>query len=164
MIDKKFKLLILVLVVVLIINTVLHFTHPAYKYYTDNVRQFRSDYNDFVRQVRSDFIPTILQVSSNRYQRVETSSSSSNVVVETSSSSSSVIPTSVDARYFSANGDGYFCFNGWTFKKGDDFYGYTILDVRPTLIITDGRVFLISSDRSDKSTGVPQSSKFPFPK
>lgn len=154
MIDRKFKILLLVLVLVLIANTVLHFTHPAYRYYTQNVSQFRSDYNDFVRRVQHDFIPVILSVSSNRVY----SSSTSFVTNSLSSASRDQVPSSVDARYFVAGGRPGFTFNNFNFFQGDDFYGYTILDVRPTIIITDGRVFLISNSSRSLNPSSPASS------
>lgn len=155
MIDRKFKFLIIALIIVLIINSVLHFTHPAYKYYSSNVDQFRSDYNDFVRKVQDDFIPCILQYGSNVQSRA--SSVITNSISSLSSSASSVISSTsktiqtIKGRYFVC-GKPYFESYDYhfTFTIGDDFLGSPIVDIRPTCLLTDDCFYRIAPIANDE--------------
>lgn len=160
MLDRKFKILVFLLFVVVLVNSIIHFNHPAYKFYRENVKQFRSDYNDFVRQVRLELVPSILMVASNNNNSV--SSLVSPALLPSVSSSSSAASSSssdsfLDCRFFKTGGRSYIEYNNNYFTDGDDFFGYTILEVRPTIVITDGRVFVIRPTvRNNQSVSTSQ--------
>lgn len=159
--SRKYLILVFLLIGLLIVNTVVHFSHPAYRFYRQNCEQLknqvesvalalRSDYDVFTKRVQVDFVPSILTVFSNRCDVASVFSNRCDVV-----GSTDYKPDIITARYFVAGGKGWLDYDGWQYTAGDDFFGYTILEVRPSLVITDGRVFVLQRPRSvDRSSQI----------
>ena len=51
--------LIILLLIVMVINSVATFYHPAYRFYKEQAQVLRDDYVKFERKVRDDFVPAI---------------------------------------------------------------------------------------------------------
>lgn len=165
--SRKYLILVFLLIGLLIVNTVVHFSHPAYRFYRQNCEDLkkqvesaalslRSDYDVFTKRVQVDFVPSILTVFSNRCEFASVSSNGT-VGVVGSSSGDDYKPDIITARYFVAGGKGWLDYDGWQYTAGDDFFGYTILEIRPSLVITDGRVFILQRPRSpDRNVDVSQ--------
>ena len=56
MTDRK---LLIILICVIVVQSVMTLTHPAYRYYRTQAQSLRDDYLRFERQVRDDFVPVI---------------------------------------------------------------------------------------------------------
>lgn len=54
--DRK---LLIILICVIVVQSVMTLTHPAYRYYRTQVQNLRNDYIKFEKQVRDDFVPAI---------------------------------------------------------------------------------------------------------
>ena len=54
--DRK---LLIILICVIIVQSVMTLTHPAYRYYRTQAQNLRNDYLRFEKQVRDDFVPAI---------------------------------------------------------------------------------------------------------
>lgn len=154
------QVLQLVLILALVVNAVIHFSSPSYRYYKENIDQIKEGVLNFERKVQSDFVPAILSVASNRV----VFSSSSNVVSVSSSTSLSpavVFDTNSCSRLFSLNfrwfvsGSRYgFELDGCNYFEGDTLFGSPIRSVSPTMVITDDYQFvkpLIGQFKCDNS-------------
>lgn len=155
------QLLQLFLILALIVNAIIHFTSPSYRFYKENVDRLDRVFHDFERQVKIDFVPAIISVASNNtYRATETNFSNS----VSNSTSSSEFPSSgtlfnLDYHYFTAGNKSGFHFDGHDYFNGDSFFGSSIRVITPTVIVTDSyhfvkpflRKFSLEGDKSPSS-------------
>lgn len=135
------QIIAVVLMAIVLHNSYLHYTHPAYTYYRENVQQFRADYNAFRKQVIEDFVPAITNVSI----RLASASSVPQPTNSFSSvSSSPAVKPSPDkvkfselqASYFVCNGEKGFYFEGFPYFLGDVFMGGEVILITPSFVQT----------------------------
>ena len=144
------QVLQLVLIAALIVNAVIHFTSPSYRYYRENIDQIKEGVSKFETKVQADFIPAILSAASNRVFVV----SSNSVSVSSSSVSSPAGPSvvfdtnsvsrlfSLNFRWFVFEGRYGFELDGCDYFEGDRIFGSLIRSVSPTMVVTDDYQFV----------------------
>lgn len=59
------QLLIISLVIALGANIYTHYTHPAYRFYEENIKQLENDFAEYKKKVATEFIPALYQMQSN---------------------------------------------------------------------------------------------------
>ena len=123
MTDRK---LLIILICVIVVQSVMTLTHPAYRYYRTQAQNLREDYLRFERQVRDDFVPVI----TNFVNRVPRGTHTENVNTE-----NVIIPidkppfTELQTFPFSINDKKGFSFNGFYYFEGDSFMGSEIISI-----------------------------------
>lgn len=117
-------------------NSYLHFISPAYRYYTESIKSLRSDFDKFKSTIESDFLPAVYFIATNSHVVV-----SSPVAPARDSNGSLGI---LDASFFICQGRRGFVFNGYVFFAGDDFFGYPILGISPTIVTTSQGFFYLN--------------------
>lgn len=141
-----FHWLIIALILVLIINTVTHFTHPAYKFYRENFEQLRESNEVFEKRVLTEVVTAIVTNSSFRSSSVVT-----NVSISQTSSVSSVMrgesvatnsTYSLDFRFFVSQSLPCFEYQGRSYFLTDDFYGSPLIYISPTIVKTSTSTFV----------------------
>lgn len=122
-----------------IINTVIHFTHPAYKYYKQNISKVESKLLDrqekFEKKIVGDFLPAIYQAISNSYRVVNGSAPSAPAITQIKSEQRPL--RQLDASFYLFRGAPCIEYNGITFQVGDNFDGSAITSVSPLLVRTE---------------------------
>lgn len=136
-----------------VINTVMHFTHPAYKYYKQNISKVESRLSDrqekFEKKIIGDFLPAIYQSISNSYRVVEGSPSSVSVLPQAKTEHRVV--KQLDASFYIFRGVPCIEYNGITFQVGDNFDGSAIISVSPMMVRTDFADYEIKSKLNSTS-------------
>ena len=143
MTDRK---LLIILICVIVVQSVMTLTHPAYRYYRTQAQNLREDYLRFERQVRDDFVPVITNFV-NRVPRgthtenvntenVNTENvNTQNVNTENVNTENVIIPidkppfTELQTFPFSINDKKGFSFNGFYYFEGDSFMGSEIISI-----------------------------------
>lgn len=140
------QVLQLVLIFALVLNALIHFTSPTYRYYQENFEKVRKGVSDFEQKVKLDFVPAILNLASNRVQ-VSSSVSSS---FSSSSDRPLLLPgtntndrlMSLDFQWYQMGNSFGFELDGRYYQQGDLLFGSVIRSVTPTLIVTDDYQFI----------------------
>lgn len=114
-------------------NSYLHFSSPAYRYYKESITSFRSDFDKYKSIIQNDFLPSVYFLATNSHAVV----SSPAAPIRDSNGSLGIL----DASFFICQGRRGFVFNGFEFFVGDDFFGYPILGISPTLVTTSQGFF-----------------------
>ena len=157
MTDRK---LLIILICVIVLQSVMILTHPAYRYYRTQVQSLRDDYLRFERQVRDDFVPAITNFVKNvprgtytenvntknvNTENVNTENvNTKNVNTENVITENVIIPmdkppfTELQTSPFSINDKIGFTFNGFYYFVGDSFMGGEIISI-------DGAGFRLSN-------------------
>ena len=152
MTDRK---LLIILICVIVLQSVMILTHPAYRYYRTQAKSLRDDYLRFARQVRDDFVPAITNfvqtVPRGTYtenvntQNVNTENvNTENVNTENVNTKNVNVPiekppfTELNTAPFSINDKKGFSFNGFYYFEGDSFMGSEIISI-------DGAGFRLSN-------------------
>lgn len=132
------------LLIALLINAVVHYTSPAYRYYQDKFSQFETSFSDFRRRVQCDFVPSIYEIISNRSVVVSSCPSPSSSLVGNYSVKSNEVGRlfDLDYHYFESGSSSCFEVDGHYYTVGDSFYGSVIRHVSPTIVVTDQCQFL----------------------
>ena len=143
MTDRK---LLIILICVIVLQSVMTLTHPAYRYYRTQAQSLRDDYLRFERQVRDDFVPAItnfVQTGSRgthtenvNTENVNTENvNTENVNTENVNTENVIIPidkppfTELQSSPFSINDKKGFSFNGFYYFEGDTFMGSEIISI-----------------------------------
>ena len=142
---------ILCLFCLLLFDILVHFFHPAYKFYRETRASLNKRLDDFEHKVTFEFVPTLALVASNNIVKAELrnafASSSSSAVVPSPSpvssspesrSSSREVSVSLPRGSHSFKVDGVQCANisGFTYLVGDNFDGSPILFINPVFMQT----------------------------
>ena len=128
MTDRK---LLIILICVIVLQSVMTLTHPAYRYYRTQAQTLREDYLRFERQVRDDFVPVI----TNFVNRVPRGTHTQNVNTENVNTQNVNVPidkppfTELNTAPFSINDKIGFSFNGFYYFVGDSFMGSEIISI-----------------------------------
>ena len=143
MTDRK---LLIILICVIVVQSVMTLTHPAYRYYRTQAQSLRDDYLRFERQVRDDFVPAI----TNFVSRVPRGTHTENVITENVNTENVItenvitenvntenvnVPiekppfTDILATPFSINDKMGFSCRGFYYFEGDTFMGSRIISI-----------------------------------
>ena len=148
MTDRK---LLIILICVIVLQAVMVFTHPAYRYYRTQAQSLRDDYLRFERQVRDDFVPAI----TNFVQNVSRGTHTENVITKNEITDNVITDnvitkneitdnvitqnvivsidkppiTDLNTSPFSINDKIGFSFNGFYYFEGDTFMGSEIISI-----------------------------------
>ena len=150
--DKK---LLIILICVIVVQSVLTLTHPAYRYYRTQAQSLRNDYLRFERQVRDDFVPAITNFAfrvprGTHTENVNTENvntenvNTENVNTENVNTENVNVPiekppfTDISAAPFSINDKMGFSCRGFYYFEGDTFAGSKIISI-------DGAGFLLAN-------------------
>ena len=121
--DKK---LLIILICVIVVQSVMTLTHPAYRYYRTQAQSLRDDYLRFERQVRDDFVPAI----TNFVYSVPRGTHTENVNTENVNVPIEKPPfTDILASPFSINDKMGFSCRGFYYFEGDTFMGSRIISI-----------------------------------
>lgn len=145
--------MIIALIIVLIINTIAHLSHPAYKFYRESAAANDKKYDDFVSRVEKEFAPAII-------------SAVSNISISAGASTSApVAPVSASAVLGQSPADGvgggfdgaisYFVFQGRAYIRygnnnltvGDVLWGDIITRITPSTVFCRRSTFLIPPEK-----------------
>ena len=143
MTDRK---LLIILICVIVLQSVMILTHPAYRYYRTQAQNLREDYLRFERQVRDDFVPAITNfvqtvprgthTENVNTENVNTENvNTENVNTENVNTKNEIIPidkppfTELNTFPFSINDKKGFSFNGFYYFEGDSFMGSDIISI-----------------------------------
>lgn len=143
MTDRK---LLIILICVIVVQSVMTLTHPAYRYYRTQAQNLRNDYIKFEKQVRDDFVPAITNFVQNvprgTFTKNEISENeitkgvnTENVITENEITKDVIIPiekpplTELSTAPFSINDKIGFSFNGFYYFEGDTFMGSEIISI-----------------------------------
>lgn len=127
----------------LVVNTVVHFTSPVYRYYQENVMHVNDQYVELRRRLLSDLVPFV-QFSLTNRNDVSFSSVRS---VSTLSVSTNAVPLDMylDFSFVIAGGDSFLRFSDQVYHLGDLFLGSPLVYISPTLAQTVERRFIHKS-------------------
>ena len=141
--DRK---LLIILICVIVVQSVMTLTHPAYRYYRTQAQSLRDDYLRFERQVRDDFVPAITNFAFSvprgtltqnvNTENVNTKSvNTENVNTENVNTENVNVPiekppfTDIHAAPFSINDKMGFSCRGFYYFEGDTFMGSRIISI-----------------------------------
>lgn len=126
------------------VNTVIHFTHPAYKYYKQNISLVENRLNErqekFEKKILADLLPAIYQSISNSYRVVKADASASQspyISISPEVKNERRALKQLDASFYLFRGVPCIEYNGITFKVGDNFDGSAITCVSPMMVRTE---------------------------
>lgn len=138
MTDRK---LLIILICVIVVQSVMTLTHPAYRYYRTQAQNLRNDYLKFEKQVREDFVPAITNFVQNVPRGTLTkdvitkNEITKDVITDNVITQDVIIPidkppfTEVSATPFSINDKMGFDCNGFYYFEGDTFMGSDIISI-----------------------------------
>ena len=143
MTDRK---LLIILICVIVLQSVMTLTHPAYRYYRTQAQSLRDDYLRFERQVRDDFVPVLTNFVSSDPRGTHTENvntknvntenvNTENVNTENVNTENVNVPiekppfTELNTSPFSINDKIGFTFNGFYYFVGDTFMGSEIISI-----------------------------------
>lgn len=145
------QILQVLLIVALVVNAVIHFTSPSYRFYKENFETVKKGVVDFENKVKLDFVPAILSIASNRVF-VVSSNGLDNVSSSVSLSSSAPLLCcdsnnnsrlmSLDFRWYKTPSGYGFELDGGYYSAGDLLFGSVIRSVTPTMVVTDDYQFI----------------------
>ena len=146
--DRK---LLIILIFVIVVQSVMTLTHPAYRYYRSQVQNLRNDYLRFEKQVRDDFVPAITnfvknvprgtitknEITKNEITKNEITKDviTRDVNTENVITKDVIIPiekppfTELNTSPFSINDKIGFSYNGFYYFVGDTFLGSEIISI-----------------------------------
>ena len=141
--DRK---LLIILIFVIVVQSVMTLTHPAYRYYRSQVQNLRNDYLRFEKQVRDDFVPAITNfvknvprgtITKNEITKNEITKDviTRDVNTENVITKDVIIPiekppfTELNTSPFSINDKIGFSYNGFYYFVGDTFLGSEIISI-----------------------------------
>ena len=133
MTDRK---LLIILICVIVLQAFMILTHPAYRYYRQQVQSLRNDYLRFERQVRDDFVPAITNFVQNVPRGTLTDNViTDNVITRNVITNDVIVPiekppfSEISSAPFSINDKLGFSFNGFYYFVGDSFMGSEIISI-----------------------------------
>ena len=148
MTDRK---LLIILICVIVVQSVMTLTHPAYRYYRSQAQNLRNDYLKFEKQVRDDFVPAITNFVQNVPRATLTKNEitkdvitkdvitkdviTKDVITKSEITQDVIIPmdkppfTEILGIPFSVNDKMGFNCNGFYYFEGDTFMGSEIISI-----------------------------------
>lgn len=163
------QLMAVVLILATVLNIVMHFTHPAYRYYKEFSRAQAEKFDALEKRIRADFVPAIMSVVSNRSAAVASPFAS---IAHSLPSSAGSSPSSsaagpvvyggdvrkdVRLRFSSVNDVPFVTVNDTVHLTiGDDLFGETIRRITPTCLFTDCAVYFYADSPKRENTQLKQ--------
>lgn len=159
------QLMAVVLILATVLNVIMHFTHPAYRYYKEFSRAQAERFDALEKRIRADFVPAIMSAVSNRSSAVASPFASITPSlpssVGSSPSSSAAVPVvyggdvrkDVKLRFSSVNDVPFVTVNDTVHLTiGDDLFGEPIRRITPTCLFTDSAVYLYADSPKQEKT------------
>ena len=154
--ENRPMLVAVLLIVALLVNGILHYTHPAYRYYREQLQNLRVEYTGkvdaFKEEVQRDILPRWLDTVSNVVVRSSAREMLSRLPLRTRDGVS-IVPSAPsvpslsslpfgNARFFIVDGRFGVEWQGSSFYVGDPFLGSRITSIdRSCFSLSDGRIF-----------------------
>lgn len=159
------QLMAVVLILATVLNVVMHFTHPAYRYYKEFSRAQAEKFDALEKRIRADFVPAIMSAVSNRSSAVASPFASITPSLPSSAgsspSSSAAVPVvyggdvrkDVKLRFSSVNDVPFVTVNDTVHLTiGDDLFGEPIRRITPTCLFTDFAVYFYADSPKQEKT------------
>lgn len=129
-------------------NSYLHFSSPAYKYYSEVSKELHDDWAKFRKTIEGDFIPTVIFAVTNSRPVAVSEKVSYTPFVNPSLPESLGI---IDGKYWECGDKRGFFWDDRSFCVSDDFFGFPILGISPTMVTTtQGSFYLRKPPYYDK--------------
>lgn len=127
----------------LVVNSIVHFTSPVYRYYQENVRRVNDQYSDLRKRLFTDLVPFVQYSLTNRHD----SSVNSVGSLSSLSVSTNAVPLDMylDFSFVVSGGDASMFFADHAYRLGDLFLGSPLVYISPTLVQTVERRFIHKS-------------------
>ena len=127
----------------LVVNSIVHFTSPVYRYYQDNVKHVNDQYSDLRKRLLTELVPFVQFSLTNRHDSSAISAGSFSSL----SVSTNAVPLDMylDFSFVVSGGDASMFFAGHAYRLGDLFLGSPLVYISPTLAQTVERRFVHKS-------------------
>lgn len=127
----------------LVVNTIVHFSSPVYRYYENNVKRVNDQYSDLRKRLLTELVPFVQFSLTNRHD----SSVNSVGSLSSLSVSTNAVPLDMylDFSFVIAGGDASMFFADHVYRLGDLFLGSPLVYISPTLVQTVERRFIHKS-------------------
>lgn len=152
------QILAVAVIVAVSLNTYQHYSHPAYRYYVDNIHKLREDFKAFKLQVANDFVPAV----SNGFLRAANVNISNQVAIiarkfsSTSRDSKSygssgysekpILPNFHFHDYMEISGVPYVHLGTKWYTVGDELLGQVIDGITPDVVLIGGRYYDVKNN------------------
>ena len=126
----------------LVVNSIVHYTSPVYRYYQENVKHVNDQYSDLRKRLLTELVPFVQFSLTNRHDSVNSVGSLSSLSVSTNS-----VPLDMylDFSFVVSGGDASMFFADHAYRLGDLFLGSPLVYISPTLVQTVERRFIHKS-------------------
>lgn len=127
----------------LVVNSIVHYTSPVYRYYQENVKHVNDQYSDLRKRLLTELVPFVQFSLTNRHvSSVNSVGSLSSLSVSTNS-----VPLDMylDFSFVISGGDASMFFADHVYRLGDLFLGSPLVYISPTLVQTVERRFIHKS-------------------
>ncbi len=126
----------------LVVNTIVHYTSPVYRYYENNVKRVNDQYSDLRKRLLTELVPFVQFSLTNRHDSVNSVGSLSSLSVSTNA-----VPLDMylDFSFVVSGGDASMFFSDHAYRLGDLFLGSPLVYISPTLVQTVERRFVHKS-------------------
>ena len=127
----------------LVVNTIVHYTSPVYRYYENNVKRVNDQYSDLRKRLLMELVPFVQFSLTNRHD----SSVNSVGSLSSLSVSTNAVPLDMylDFSFVVSGGDASMFFADHAYRLGDLFLGSPLVYISPTLVQTVERRFVHKS-------------------
>ena len=126
----------------LVVNTIVHFSSPVYRYYENNVKRVNDQYSELRKRLLTELVPFVQFSLTNRHDSVNSVGSLSSLSVSTNA-----VPLDMylDFSFVISGGDASMFFSDHVYRLGDLFLGSPLVYISPTLVQTVERRFIHKS-------------------
>ena len=131
----------LALIGALVLNTIMHFSHPAYRFYKDTSKAQDKKYDEFVKRVEKEFTPAIINSISNIAEKSSIASSPAPAPITTSAASSMFGRGNSDKdfdddliSFLIVNNEPILKYGNFYLKAGDVLWGDIITMITPSAV------------------------------
>ena len=124
----------------LVVNTIVHYTSPVYRYYENNVKRVNDQYSDLRKRLLTELVPFVQFSLTNRHDSAVNSVGS----LSSLSVSTNAVPLDMflDFSFVVSGGDASMFFADHAYRLGDLFLGSPLVYISPTLVQTVERRFI----------------------
>lgn len=164
----KAQIIALCLVVALVLNSVVHWVHPAYRYYKAEIARqdaaFDKRFDSFVRDVQTNIVPAIVSVSSNNLlavrhyvdnqPRLPVGADLPSYDNQSAKKENKPKYETVDGRVFSCGRDSGVWIDGIDYYVGDYYLDGVIVDIRKGAFVTTSGLYVCKPKASVKPINI----------
>jgi hypothetical protein len=138
---KREYIVFIALFLVVIVQTVALFVHPAYRYYKQNLKAVEKNFEErskrFEVKVVGEFLPAVYQAISNTTQKIEVKGASPFAASSSASPKEDKYSVrQIDGNYYKVGNTPYFDYNGFALTVGDNLDGTEIKVITPYSLST----------------------------